>query len=315
MDQIYSVHLDANESIFFSRELEYIKAKVYEVVYPTLKAKQVIPVSTDIPAGAETHTYTIIDFVGMAKIIANYADDLPNVGVTGKQYTANIKGIGASYQFSVQDIRAAQMANKPLSALLAKAARQADEMKVDDIAWFGDEEYGLQGFVYNPNISSYVAALNGGTTSTAWAAKTSAEILADFSTALVFVKTVTNGVEFFDTVLIPDAQMEILRTKPLGAGDGTLTVLKFLKENYPELRFEAVSKLSNLSPAVVGGGTTSNVMIFFQADEDKIAFEIPLAFMQHAPQEVNLVQKINCESRCGGVTIRSPLSVLVVEGI
>lgn len=51
------INLDANESIFFERELEHVKARSYDIKYPEFKATMLIPVSTEAGPGAETITY------------------------------------------------------------------------------------------------------------------------------------------------------------------------------------------------------------------------------------------------------------------
>ena len=135
MEKIVSVNLDANETIFFARELEYVKAKTFEVKYIRLKATQLIPVSTEAGSGAETITYQVQDAVGVAKIIANYADDLPRVDVIGKEVSTPIRGIGDSFGYSIQDIRAAQFAGKPLVQRKANAARKAIDTLIDNLAW------------------------------------------------------------------------------------------------------------------------------------------------------------------------------------
>ena len=43
-----SQHFDANESMFFARELEQVKAKTYDKKFAELTATRVIPVSSDV---------------------------------------------------------------------------------------------------------------------------------------------------------------------------------------------------------------------------------------------------------------------------
>jgi len=83
-----SGRLDTNESIFFARQLEYIKGKTYDIKRPQLNALKLIPVSTETPEGASTITYRQYDTVGMAKVIANYSNDLPRADVKGKESPA-----------------------------------------------------------------------------------------------------------------------------------------------------------------------------------------------------------------------------------
>ena len=134
MPQIYQ-NLDANESIFFARELEYIKKRTYDIRYPEYKATAMIPVSGEAGPGATSITYQSFDRVGIMKIIANYADDLPRSDVFGVEYSVPVKSLGGSYGYSIQEIRSAAMAGKPLTARKANATRQSYEQKVNQIGF------------------------------------------------------------------------------------------------------------------------------------------------------------------------------------
>ena len=68
-------------AVFFARELDYIKTQTYDRLYPEFTALQMFPVTHEVPEGAETVTYYSYDKTGMAKIISNYATDLPRVDV------------------------------------------------------------------------------------------------------------------------------------------------------------------------------------------------------------------------------------------
>ena len=73
---------DASDaSVFFARELDYVKSQSYDVEYPEFTALKLFPVSSEINPGAETVTYYSYDKTGMAKIISNYATDLPRADV------------------------------------------------------------------------------------------------------------------------------------------------------------------------------------------------------------------------------------------
>ena len=80
----------SKESIFFARELEKIIEKVYEKQYPELKgiSGEFFPVTSMAGPADETITYRMSDRSGVAKIISNYADDLPAVGTCSKLYEA-----------------------------------------------------------------------------------------------------------------------------------------------------------------------------------------------------------------------------------
>ena len=134
-------------SVFFARELDYVKSQSYDVEYPELTALRLFPLSSEIDPGAETVTYNSYAKTGMAKIISNYATDLPRADVKGKPTTAIIKSLGDSYGYSVQEMRASAMAGKSLDARKAESARYQIDYLNNKIAWCGDKETGLQGIL------------------------------------------------------------------------------------------------------------------------------------------------------------------------
>ena len=89
-------------AVFFARELDYIKSQTYDRLYPEFTALTLFPVTHEVPEGAETVTYYSYDKTGMAKIISNYATDLPRVDVKGEPTTVPVKSIGDSYGYSVR---------------------------------------------------------------------------------------------------------------------------------------------------------------------------------------------------------------------
>ena len=92
-------------SVFFARELDYIKSKSYDRIYPDFNALTKFPITHEIPEGAETMTYYSYEKVGMAKVISSYATDLPRADVDGKPSTAIIRSIGDSYGYSIRPVR------------------------------------------------------------------------------------------------------------------------------------------------------------------------------------------------------------------
>jgi len=314
-EKIISVNLDANETAFFARELEFIKSRSYDVVYPELKAIQLIPVSTEAGSGAETITYQQFDQVGVAKIIANYADDLPRADIKGKEFTAKVRSIGDSYGYNVQEIRAAQMANRNLTQRKANAARRANDQLVDSLAWYGDATHGLVGLLNNPNITAVEVQVGATTAKKKWAEKNPDEILLDLNDGVTDIIELTNGVEVPDTILIPIAQLALIQKTRLAAGTDT-TILQFFLANNPSItRIEWVVQLKAVDPLPSGDTGPKDVMVVYQRNPDKLTLEIPQSYEQFPAQERNLEFVIPTHSRFGGVIIYYPLSVSVVEGI
>jgi hypothetical protein len=109
-------------SVFFARELDFVKSHAYDKEYPEFTALGLFPVSNEVDPGAESITYYAYDKTGIAKIISNYATDLPRADVKGEPHTAQVKSVGASYGYSVQEMRASRMAGKNLDSRKADAS-------------------------------------------------------------------------------------------------------------------------------------------------------------------------------------------------
>lgn len=302
-------HLDADESIFFARELEAVKSKSYDKKYPELKARRLIPVSMEAGEGAETIKYEQYDMVGMAKIIASYADDLPRADVKGKEFVSVVRTLGDSYGFSRQEIRAAKMAGKNLEQRRANAAKRAMLQLENSIAFFGDSNHNLGGLINAANISTVVIPADGTGASALWVNKSADQILRDMNLVANFIIENTKGVELPDTMLLPIEQYNLAATKRIGV-DSNMTVLKYFLETSPYIK--AVEWVNELD----GAGTLGvDVIMAYRRDPDALTLEVPMDFTQLEPESRNLEQVINCEARCGGVIVYYPLSICKGEGI
>lgn len=302
---------DANEGIFFAQELESVKAKTYDVTYPELTATMVIPVDSSAGAGAETISYHQYDAVGQAKIISNYATDLPRVDLKGKKFSADVKSIGASYGYSVQDIRAARMAGKPLEQRKANAVRRANDQEVNRIAYFGDEEHGLVGLLSHPNIPAYTLPDDGvdadDNPSTKFIDKTSDQVLRDLNGMVAKMLELTQNTETPDTILLGHTTHADLSTRARSANSDT-TILEFFLKNSPYV------KNVQIVPELVGAGTgDTDICIIYRKSPDKLTLEVPQPFEQFPVQTKGLEYEVNCHSRCGGVIIYYPLSLIKAE--
>lgn len=300
-------NLDSSESIFFLRELEKVKSKSYDILYPDLKARSLFPVSGEAGPGAEAIVYEQYDQVGLAKLIANYADDLPRADVKGKEFVSRVKSIGDSYGYSIQEVRASKHAGKPLQQRKANAAKEAALRLENKIAFFGDAECGIGGFLTNANIGSYTLPNDGTGPSTKFSTKSAEFVLRDLNGMAGQIHDVSLGVESPDTLLLPLSVYNDLWTRRIP--DTNISILKFFLENSPHIKqVEWVNELKN------AGGAGVDFAIMYKRSPDKLTMEVPQDFEQFPVQEDNLEYKVPCHMRTGGVIIYYPLSVIKASG-
>ena len=305
-DAAASLRFDANETIFFQRQLEHIEQTIYEIKYPTLIARDLVPKIGGINTGAQTHLYREYDQVGVAKILSDYADDLPRADVIAKETTSPIKSLGASYGYDLQELRAASMANVQLDSTKGSAARRMIEEGIDNLLSFGSIVHGFRGLLNQTGTNTYVIP-NGVSGFPQWSKKTSDEILDDLNGIAKSVVVTSNGVEYIDTIVIPFDQHALISTKPRSSTSDT-TVLDFFLKNSPWVKAVIPWYRCNTAGS---GGTPRGVGL--RRDPEALGAVIPQEFEQLPVQQENLAFKIPCHARCGGVVVRLPLTIVYFD--
>lgn len=298
-------------SVFFARELDYIKSKSYDKIYPEFTALNNFPITHEVPEGAETMTYYSYEKTGFAEIISNYATDLPRADVKGSPTTAFVKSIGDSYGYSIQEMRASRMAGKSLDTRKAEAARYAIDRKTNEIAFAGDKKHNLMGMLSSDNnIPLYTLSTIEGKTS--WKDKSAAEILADINGMFAYQSLITQDVERADTLALPPAVFIDISTRQIP--NTGFTVKKFLLDNAPYLKnIISAPELSAENTATNPYGV--DVAMLYTNSADKFSLEIPMAFYQYPLQNRNLEVIIPCEERVAGIVLYYPLSALLTAGV
>lgn len=302
--------ITSNASVFFARELESIEAKMYEFKKKELKYRELIPVSNSDSSGANNITYHMFDKVGMAQVIANFADDLPRADVFGKEFTQKVKSLGVAIGFSTQDIRAAAMAGTPLETMKSDAQRRALREKESKIAWNGDADSGLIGFLDNPNIPQ-VAAPNGAGGNSEWSTKTPDEIIADVLAIVTKIREDSKGTFSGDTLLLPIDQWNITAGTPRSS-TSDMTILEFLTKPGNTYGLTTIDWLPDELVGAIGG---EDIALLYQRDSEVLEQRIPLELQLLPVQERNLEFIINGEARNGGVVVRYPIATVILTGI
>ena len=294
-------------SFFLARELTQIRARVLEVSKAPMNAFRIFPVQTEVAPGAATAIQRIYDSTGMAKVISNYADDLPRADAVGKEVVSKVVTVGDSYGYNTMEIEHAQFAGVNLSMYKAQAARRAVDLKINQMAWFGDADHGVTGFIDNPNLTAVTLAADGTGSSTKFTDKTPDQIIRDITKLITAINVATDNVENPYMVLLPTEAFDHIVMTPRSQYSD-LTILEFLRRSHPDVRFEKVGELD-------GAGTAgADLMIAGRFDPDVVRLEIPERFRQLPVEKRNLEYVVDCIARVIGVTVTIPMAFSKASG-
>ena len=299
---------DENESIFFARELEYIKAKSYDKKYPFLKSRECIPMDTTANAGATAITYEQYDQQGMAKIISDYAEDLPRGDAKGKEFTSKIKTVASSYGYNFDELAAARMTGKSLTQRKSNATNRAMMVEENRIAFFGDDQNKLPGLFNNANVTEVSLAADGTGNAKTFQSKDADKLVRDIVSLPTQIRDVTRGVEYADTLLLPLTQWNMLANTRLP--DTQISVREWILKENPDLK--QIKWVDELKTAGDGNGTR---MFAYRYDSDVLEMILASEFRQLPVQEKNLEFQVPCHMRVGGTLIYYPLACAYADGI
>lgn len=293
------VRMDEGESIFLARELDALRARVFEAEFPGLNALQIFPVQSEAASWQKTFTYGLMSEFGIAKIVSDYADDIPMVGVMGQWETCTIYRIADGYKFSLDEIRAAQALNKNLNGRLALAARRGCDAKINDLAFNGDSAYNIVGIFNHPNITQT------GATSSWTAAGGAAVAFADLVAAIGSINTATRGLHNANRIVIPPSMVTVLTAQ---LPNTSISYKSFLMQEYPNMAIYTAQELEN------GPGNKPAALVF-EYDADSLAIELSQPFEQMPAVWNNFHAKVACSARTAGLIVYKPLTAVIITAL
>ena len=297
-------NLDAAESSFFERQLLHIYAATYDVKFADLRARMLVPSSTEANAGATSVTYMQFTEVGRARVGSHASDKPPRVDVNGTEFTRPVREVEASYGWTHKEIKSAAMAGFNLNQRRASACRRAIDRELDAIAAVGAPLYGIATGALNEAASTVDASAGSWT-----APATPDTIIGEVAAMWEGIKNDTLGVETADTLLLPDQEWAHIATTPRSATSDT-TILSFIKNSFPDLT--TVETWHRLSTA--GAGAVRRAMLYRRSPEI-LANEIPNEFEQLPVQPDGMQYVVNCMASTAGVAVYYPLAVRYLDGI
>jgi hypothetical protein len=289
--------------LFLERQLEYIRPQVFETVYADIKYPTILPVTSEAGNAAQTFTYRVMDSTGDFRLLADAADDLPRADISQVEKSINIRSFGGSFGYTVQELRAAQMANIALEQRRAAAVRRAYEEKVEEVAMFGEASASLAGFFNNATVD--VLTANKWFTDSGTTAQEMLELLNYGVTAIV------NGSKMKeqpDTILMPYEDFRVVSTQR-NSDSSDVTVLEyFLRTNPYITSIEPINQLDKDN-----SGLSTNRMVVYKRDPQKVQLHIPQPLELFPPQQRGLEFIVPAHARVGGVAIYFPKSVVYVQ--
>lgn len=176
------VRADADDGLFFARQLEEIDPRRFEVKYKPLgRWREVLPLKATVP-GLDRITYRIEDVTGdVEPVTVGRSTTVPYVGISTEEFSNKVVIKTVGYKYTVTELHRAAFAGVPLQDRYQKSVLRAYEKNLDKTMFTGDSQEGLEGLFNHTGVSNNAAAAPATGSDKSWAGgdKTNDEILAD----------------------------------------------------------------------------------------------------------------------------------------
>ncbi|WP_313447095.1 DUF2184 domain-containing protein [Pseudomonas sp.] len=285
-----------------------IETRVYQRRYPAFNYAAHVPVVTEGQPWAIGTTFFTVDTAGEAKFLSGAGTDMPFNQVTRDQASHDFAMIGSGWEWNLEEINQAALYGVNLNDTKAMSAADKVERLLNDIAMRGSTEKNWTGLLNSTIVARADAAASGTGSSTFWANKTVDQILADINGVLSSVRTNTGEVEWADTLRMPPDAFRDLATRRMGAGDGFMTLLEFIRRNNiytaetgQPLDIQPLREARNASQD--GGGR----LVAYRKDPEVVRFHLPMPRRVLAPRQKSIMGfETGLIARTGGTEIRLP---------
>ncbi|MCF0223836.1 MAG: encapsulin [Fibrobacter sp.] len=300
-------------------DFNQIEREAYMMPREKLDAIQSAPIKGGVNKGAQTYTFKTVTELGMAKLLAADAKELPQVSTGYKKNTVEIHNIGDSYKFTQEELDSCAYAGIPLESDDARTARRKIDEKVDELIYVGDKDWGVLGLLNNPNVTRTEAENNAAGTSKKWKDKTLDEITADIQKMIDTVFAATKGprgsgtVEA-NTIKIPREAYVSLTNRTKGV-DSDVTFLKALQDRFaPQglVNFECC--VSAAGVGTVGSDSADRALLYNKGIENVFSI-ITVPFRVLPAQYQGLSVVFNCIARSAGCVWRRPTTGVYMDGV
>jgi hypothetical protein len=284
---------------FYTSQLSFVEAKIYETKYRKIVFQDFIPVDTSLPEYVDEFTYYSYDSVTSGKFIGANGKDLPESDISASKSTAALYYGGNSYSYSLDELRKSQMLRMPVDTLKAQASYRGFQEHAQRVAFSGDADRNLEGVFNNSNVQSDNSVVD-------WSTATGQEIVEDMNSLLIEVWQNSAEVHLADTFALPSDSFAQISSQRMDSGTDT-TILQFFKENnlFKNITGQELDVKPNFELKTAGVASAPRMMAY-EKTEENLTMKMSIVWRSLAPQPDGLRVKVPCEYKFGGVEFRYP---------
>lgn len=301
---------DADEGIFFARQLEEIDPRRFKIKYKPLgRWREILPLKAT-PPGLDRITYRIEDVTAQVEpVTVGRSTTVPYVGISAEEFSNKVVIKTLGYKYSVMELHRAAFAGVPLQDRYQRAVLRGYETNLDQVMFTGDFLEGLEGIFNNSNVTNNAAAAPATGSDKSWAGgdKTNDEILADVrgmvSTVAIQSQENYNSNKTRFILMIPRTPFDKLKDRQATGTD--TTIMNFILNNdYGIAEIKILPELTG-----IGTGSTDLAVLMPMMDPEVAEAQVSDAILWSPVQFHDLDIRFPSVQYHGGVVVRYPIAM------
>lgn len=307
---------DAQQALgFLTPQLLRINTQIEMLEYPSFDYASLLPVNTDGGMWSFGSVFYSGDIAGSAEFLAHKGFDMPLVDISTSQHVQTNHFAGIGYEYSRGELERAAELGRNLSTEKAEAARTVAESFIYGIAVSGHAEKNLTGLINSPLVPTANVPADGTGAATTFASKTPDQINRDINAVLNAPFNSTKETKRANRLLLPTTRLQYLAQTRIG--DGTDTILKFVRENnaYTLETGMPLDIRGSRELETAGAGGTARMMAF-AAERSVVQMHLPGPHEFLEPWRAHaLLWQVPGIMNIGGVEFRRPKGAAYRDGI
>lgn len=307
---------DAQQTLaFLTPQLLRINTQVEMMEYPSFDYASLLPVNTDGGMWSYGSVFYSGDIAGAADWLAHKGFDVPMADIATSQHVQTNHFAGIGYEYGRGELERAAELGRNLTSEKAEAARTVAESFIYGVAIRGHAEKNLTGLINSPLVPTANVPADGAGGLTTFASKDADKINRDINAILNAPFNSTKETKRANRLLLPTTRLQAMAQTRIG--DGSDTVLKFVRENnaYTLETGQALDIRGSRELETAGAGGTAR-MVAFAAERSVVQMHLPgpheflEAWRAHA-----LLWQVPGVMNIGGVEWRRPKGAAYRDGI
>ncbi len=314
---------------YLTNNIQAIHSMMEEILYTEFRLPEFIPLITDVPEGAATYAYRVVDRAGLGQFIDNDGSSAPSANVGVRLVPYGLEYAGIIPEWTMEDLRRAMLAGVPLDTETVEAGMQGALDHIEMIGLLGDKDRKLQGLTnLKTSGAGAVTLYNSASSETDLrpvdfsADATEPEDIRTFvtnainrvitATAEVFGRTIRSGL----TIYLPIDQFNTITSDPIG-DNADRSIWQYIQLHNAWTEYTGERPMLKAVQELKDAGAGNNVDRMVVTVNDRRVMEMAIPIYPRILTTINKGYTVcsPMEYKISGLNVKRPTAIFYFDGI